>query len=337
MGNNNNFMRAAITSVAGYVPEDTLTNEDLSKMVDTNDEWIKSRTGISKRHILKDPTKASSYMGAEAVKELCKKRGIDPSEIDVIITATVTPDMLFPSTANLIAQKVGATNAWGFDLSAACSGFLFALTTGTQFIENGSYKKVVIVGADKMSSIVDYTDRTTCVLFGDGAGAVLLEPSEDDDGIVDHIHYCDGEGANSLRQEGGGSLNPASHETVDKKMHFLYQDGKPVFKAAVTGMADVSYEIMERNGLTGDDVAWLVPHQANLRIIDATQRRMGVDKEKVMINIQNYGNTTAATIPLCLRDWESQLKKGDNLILAAFGGGFTWGSIYLKWAYDAKS
>jgi 3-oxoacyl-[acyl-carrier-protein] synthase-3 len=271
------------------------------------------------------------------VKELCKKRGIDPTEIDVIITATVTPDMLFPSTANLIAHKAGATNAWGFDLSAACSGFLFALTTGTQFIENGTYKKVVIVGADKMSSIVDYTDRTTCVLFGDGAGAVLLEPSEDDDGIIDHIHYCDGEGANSLRQEAGGSLNPASHETVDKKMHFLYQDGKPVFKAAVTGMADVSYEIMERNGLTGDDVAWLVPHQANLRIIDATQRRMGVDKEKVMINIQNYGNTTAATIPLCLRDWESQLKKGDNLILAAFGGGFTWGSIYLKWAYNAKS
>ena len=330
-------MRAAITSVAGYVPEDTLTNEDLSKMVDTNDEWIKSRTGISKRHILKDPTKASSFMGAEAVKTLCKKRGIDPTEIDVIITATVTPDMLFPSTANLIAHKAGATNAWGFDLSAACSGFLFALTTGTQFIENGTYKKVVIVGTDKMSSIVDYTDRTTCVLFGDGAGAVLLEPSEDDDGIIDHIHYCDGEGANSLRQEGGGSLNPASHETVDKKMHFLYQDGKPVFKAAVTGMADVSYEIMERNGLTGDDVAWLVPHQANLRIIDATQRRMGVDKEKVMINIQNYGNTTAATIPLCLRDWESQLKKGDNLILAAFGGGFTWGSIYLKWAYNAKS
>ena len=330
-------MRAAITSVAGYVPEDTLTNEDLSKMVDTNDEWIKSRTGISKRHILKDPTKASSFMGAEAVKTLCKKRGIDPTEIDVIITATVTPDMLFPSTANLIAHKAGATNAWGFDLSAACSGFLFALTTGTQFIENGTYKKVVIVGTDKMSSIVDYTDRTTCVLFGDGAGAVLLEPSEDDDGIIDHIHYCDGEGANSLRQEGGGSLNPASHETVDKKMHFLYQDGKPVFKAAVTGMADVSYEIMERNGLTGDDVAWLVPHQANLRIIDATQRRMGVDREKVMINIQDYGNTTAATIPLCLRDWESQLNKGDNLILAAFGGGFTWGSIYLKWAYNAKS
>jgi 3-oxoacyl-[acyl-carrier-protein] synthase-3 len=330
-------MKAAITCVAGYVPEDILTNEDLSKMVDTNDEWIKSRTGISERHILKDPKKATSDMGAEAVKTLCKKRGIDPKEIDVIITATVTPDMLFPSTTNLIAHKVGATNAWGFDLSAACSGFLFALTTGAQFIANGTYKKVVIVGADKMSSIVDYTDRTTCILFGDGAGAVLLEPSEEDEGIIDHIHKCDGNGSEFLYMKGGGSLNPSSHETIDAKMHYIFQDGKPVFKAAVTGMADVSYEIMERNGLKGEDVAWLVPHQANLRIIDATQRRMGVDKEKVMINIQNYGNTTAATIPLCLRDWESQLKKGDNIILAAFGGGFTWGSIYLKWAYDTKA
>ena len=274
-------------------------------------------------------------MGAEAVKTLCEKRGIDPTEIDIIITATVTPDMFFPSTANLIAHKVGAVNAWGFDLSAACSGFLFALTTGAQFIENGKYKKVVVVGADKMSSIVDYTDRTTCVLFGDGAGAVLLEASEDDNGIQDHIHRCDGSGAEFLCMKAGGSLNPSTHETVDAKEHYLFQDGKPVFKAAVTGMADVSYEIMERNNLTGDDVAWLVPHQANMRIIDATQRRMGVNKDKVMINIQNYGNTTAATIPLCLRDWESQLKKGDNIILAAFGGGFTWGSIYLKWAYEA--
>jgi 3-oxoacyl-[acyl-carrier-protein] synthase-3 len=328
-------MKAAITCVAGYVPEDKLTNEDLSKMVDTNDEWIKSRTGISERRILKDPTKATSDMGAEAVKTLCEKRGIDPTEIDIIITATVTPDMFFPSTANLIAHKVGAVNAWGFDLSAACSGFLFALTTGAQFIENGKYKKVVVVGADKMSSIVDYTDRTTCVLFGDGAGAVLLEASEDDNGIQDHIHRCDGSGAEFLCMKAGGSLNPSTHETVDAKEHYLFQDGKPVFKAAVTGMADVSYEIMERNNLTGDDVAWLVPHQANMRIIDATQRRMGVNKDKVMINIQNYGNTTAATIPLCLRDWESQLKKGDNIILAAFGGGFTWGSIYLKWAYEA--
>jgi 3-oxoacyl-[acyl-carrier-protein] synthase-3 len=328
-------MKAAITCVAGYVPEDKLTNEDLSKMVDTNDEWIKSRTGISERRILKDPTKATSDMGAEAVKTLCEKRGIDPTEIDIIITATVTPDMFFPSTANLIAHKVGAVNAWGFDLSAACSGFLFALTTGAQFIENGKYKKVVVVGADKMSAIVDYTDRTTCVLFGDGAGAVLLEASEDDNGIQDHIHRCDGSGAEFLCMKAGGSLNPSTHETVDAKEHYLFQDGKPVFKAAVTGMADVSYEIMERNNLTGDDVAWLVPHQANMRIIDATQRRMGVNKDKVMINIQNYGNTTAATIPLCLRDWESQLKKGDNIILAAFGGGFTWGSIYLKWAYEA--
>lgn len=326
-------MKAAITCVAGYVPEDLLTNDDLSKMVDTSDEWIKTRTGISERHILKDPTKATSDMGSEAVKALCEKRGIDPSEIDVLITATVTPDMLFPSTSNLIAHKVGATKAWGFDLSAACSGFLFALTTASQFVANGTYKKVVVVGADKMSSIVDYTDRTTCVLFGDGAGAVLLEPSEAENGIIDHIHHCDGGGAEFLCMKAGGSLNPASHETVDAKQHYVFQDGKPVFKAAVTGMADVSYEIMQRNGLKGKDVAWLVPHQANLRIIDATQRRMGVDPEKVMINIQNYGNTTAATIPLCLRDWESQLKKGDNIILAAFGGGFTWGSMYLKWAY----
>ena len=330
-------MKAAITCVAGYVPENVLTNDDLSKMVDTSDEWIKTRTGISERHILKDPTKATSDMGAEAVKTLCEKRGIDPTEIDVLITATVTPDMLFPSTANLIKHKVGATNAWGFDLSAACSGFLFALTTGAQFIQNGSYKKVVVVGADKMSSIIDYTDRTTCVLFGDGAGAVLLEASEDENGIIDHIHKCDGAGAEFLCMKAGGSLNPASHETVDAKQHFVFQDGKPVFKAAVTGMADVSYEIMQRNNLEGKDVAWLVPHQANLRIIDATQRRMGVDAEKVMINIQKYGNTTAATIPLCLMDWESKLNKGDNIILAAFGGGFTWGSIYLKWAYEAKS
>lgn len=330
-------MKAAITCVAGYVPEDVLTNDDLSKMVDTSDEWIKTRTGISQRHILKDPNKATSDMGAEAIKTLCEKRGIDPSEIDVIITATVTPDMLFPSTANLIAHKAEANNAWGFDLSAACSGFLFALTTGAQFVQNGTYKKVVVVGADKMSSIVDYTDRTTCVLFGDGAGAVLLEPTEGENGIIDHIHHSDGAGGEFLCMPAGGSLRPASHETVDAKQHYVYQDGKPVFKSAVTGMADVSYEIMKRNGLEGEDVAWLVPHQANLRIIDATQRRMGVDKEKVMINIQEYGNTTAGTIPLCLRDWESQLKEGDNIILAAFGGGFTWGSIYLKWAYNSNS
>lgn len=329
-------MKAAITAVAGYVPEDLLTNADLEKMVDTNDEWIRSRTGINQRHILKDPTKATSDMGAEAVKELCKKRGMDPTEIDLLICATVTADMPFPATANLITDKVGATNAWGWDLNAACSGFLYALQTGAQFIESGAHKKVVIVGADKMSSIVDYTDRTTCVLFGDGAAAVLLEPHETY-GVQDAILKSDGGGVQYLRQKAGGSLHPPTHETVDAREHFVFQDGQPVFKAAVKGMADVSYEIMERNGLEADDVAWLVPHQANLRIIDATQRRMGLPHEKVMINIQDYGNTTAATIPLCLRDWENQLNAGDNLVLAAFGGGFTWGAIYLKWAYDSKA
>lgn len=329
-------MKAAITAVAGYVPEDLLTNADLEKMVDTNDEWIRTRTGITQRHILKDPTKATSDMGAEAVKELCKKRGMDPTEIELVICATVTADMPFPATANLITAKVGATNAWGWDLNAACSGFLYALQTGAQFIESGKHKKVVVVGADKMSSIVDYTDRTTCVLFGDGAAAVLLEP-HDTYGVQDALLKSDGGGVQYLRQKAGGSLHPPTHETVDAREHFVYQDGQPVFKAAVKGMADVSYEIMERNGLEADDVAWLVPHQANLRIIDATQRRMGLPHEKVMINIQDYGNTTAATIPLCLRDWESQLKAGDNLVLAAFGGGFTWGAIYLKWAYDSEA
>lgn len=329
-------MKAAITAVAGYVPEDLLTNADLEKMVDTNDEWIRTRTGITQRHILKDPTKATSDMGAEAVKELCKKRGLDPTEIELVICATVTADMPFPATANLITAKVGATNAWGWDLNAACSGFLYALQTGAQFIESGKHTKVVVVGADKMSSIVDYTDRTTCVLFGDGAAAVLLEPHATY-GVQDALLKSDGGGVQYLRQKAGGSLHPPTHETVDAREHFVFQDGQPVFKAAVKGMADVSYEIMERNGLEADDVAWLVPHQANLRIIDATQRRMGLPHEKVMINIQDYGNTTAATIPLCLRDWESQLKAGDNLVLAAFGGGFTWGAIYLKWAYDSEA
>ena len=325
-------MKAAITAVAGYVPEDLLTNADLERMVETTDEWIKSRTGIETRHILKDPALATSDMGAEAVKVLLQKRGIGADEIDLIIVATVTADMHFPATANLIADKVGAVNSWGYDLSAACSGFLFALTTGAQFIATGAYRKVVVVGADKMSSIVDYTDRTTCVLFGDGAGAVLLEPSEEW-GIEDHLLRVDGSGAQYLRQKAGGSLNPPTHATVDAREHFVFQDGQPVFKAAVKGMADVSYEIMERNGLSGDDVDWLVPHQGNLRIIDATQRRMGLPAEKVMINIQKYGNTTAATIPLCLRDWETQLHPGDKLILAAFGGGFTWGAVYLTWAF----
>ena len=326
-------MRAAITSVAGYLPPDVLSNADLEKMVDTNDEWIRSRTGIEERRILKDPTKATSDMGAEAVKTLCEKRGMDPTEIDLIIVATVTADMHFPSTANLIAHKVGAVNSWGYDLSAACSGFIFALTTGAKFVESGQYKKVVVVGADKMSSIIDYTDRTTCILFGDAAAAVLLEPTENH-GVIDHKLHVDGNGANFLRQKGGGSLYPPTYETIDNKDHYIWQDGQPVFKAAVKGMADVSYDIMQKNNLDPEDVAWLVPHQANLRIIDATQRRMGLPKEKVMINIQKYGNTTAATIPLCLRDWESKLKKGDNVILAAFGGGFTWGAVYLQWAYD---
>ena len=326
-------MRAAITAVAGYLPDDILSNADLEKMVDTNDEWIRTRTGIEERRILKDPTKATSDMGAEAVRTLCEKRGMDAAEIDLIIVATVTADMHFPSTANLIAHKVGAVNSWGYDLSAACSGFIFALTTGAKFVESGQYKKVVIVGADKMSSIIDYTDRTTCILFGDGAAAVLLEPSEEH-GIIDHKLHVDGNGANFLRQKAGGSLFPPTHETVENKEHVIWQDGKPVFKAAVKGMADVSYDIMQKNNLKPDDVAWLVPHQANLRIIDATQRRMGLPKQKVMINIQKYGNTTAATIPLCLMDWETKLKKGDNIILAAFGGGFTWGAVYLQWAYD---
>ena len=326
-------MKAAITAVGGYLPPDLLTNADLEKMVDTTDEWIKTRTGISTRHILKGEGLGTSDMGAEAVKQLCAKRGITPMDIDLLICATVTPDHQFPATANIISDKIGAKNAWSFDVGAACSGFIYALTVGTQFIESGKHKKVVVVGADKMSSIVDYSDRTTCVLFGDGAGAVLLEPSVDETGILDSILRTDGNGRHYLHQKSGGSVSPASAETVSKKEHYVFQDGQPVFKAAVVGMADVSAEIMEKNGLSSEDVAWLVPHQANLRIIDATARRMGVGNEKVMINIHKYGNTTAATIPLCLVDWENQLNKGDNIILAAFGGGFTWGSVYVKWAY----
>ncbi len=326
---------AAITAVHGWLPEDKLTNADLEKMVDTNDEWIRTRTGITERRILKDPTKATSDMVAEVIKGLCVQRGIEPATIDLVIVATVTPDMFFPSTAQLACYKSGAVNAWGFDLSAACSGFLFALRTGGQFISTGTHKRVVVVGSDKMSSIVDYTDRTTCVLFGDAGAGVLLEADPTgDNGIRDAILRSDGSGAEHLRMQAGGSLNPASHETVDAKMHFIEQDGKPVFKAAVTSMADVSYEIMERNGLSADDVSWLVPHQANMRIIDATANRMGVGREKVMINIQKYGNTTAATIPLCLWEWAERLTPGENLILSSFGGGFTWGSIWLKWAME---
>jgi 3-oxoacyl-[acyl-carrier-protein] synthase-3 len=324
---------AAITAVGGWVPEQKLTNADLATMVETNDEWIKTRTGISERRILKGEGKATSDLGAPAVLNLCEKRGIDPAEIDCLICCTVTADMLFPATANIICDKIGARNAFGFDLGAACSGFLYGVTTGTAFIESGRYKKVVVVGADKMSAIVDYSDRTTCVLFGDGGGAVLLEPNTEGYGVLDSILKSDGSGANYLHQKAGGSLRPASMETVAAKEHFIYQDGQPVFKFAVKGMADVSAELLEKNNLTGDDIAWLVPHQANKRIIDATANRMGLSHDKVMLNIHKYGNTTAATIPLCLWEWESKLNKGDLIVLAAFGGGFTWGATLVKWAY----
>ncbi|HMR90906.1 MAG TPA: beta-ketoacyl-ACP synthase III [Chitinophagaceae bacterium] len=326
-------INAVITAVGGYVPEDKLTNFDLEKMVDTNDEWIRTRTGIEERRILKGEGRGTSEMIVPAVKELCAKRGIDPLEIDCLIVATVTPDMVFPATANIVCDKIGAKNAWGFDVSAACSGFLFALTQGATLIESGRYKKVVVVGADKMSAIVDYTDRATCIIFGDGAGAVLLEPTTEDLGIQDSLLKTDGSGCQYLRMKAGGSAYPASAETVAAREHYAYQEGQTVFKFAVKGMADISAELLERNNLTGDDITWLVPHQANLRIIDATANRIGLPKEKVMINIQKYGNTTAATIPLCLWEWEKQLKKGDKLVLAAFGGGFTWGATLITWGY----
>jgi len=327
--------RATITAVGHYAPAKVLSNADLEKMVDTNDEWIRSRTGISERRILEDG--ATSDLGVGAIQAMLAHRKIEPTEIDIIIVATVTPDMFFPATACIIQDKIGARNAWGFDLSGACSGFLFALHTGAQFVENGTASKVLVVGADKMSSITDYSDRNTCILFGDAGGAVLLEPSEDPEyGILDNRFYCDGAGGPFLYMKGGGSLNPPSHETIDKRMHFIYQDGKAVFKVAVRGMADVSLEIMERNKLTGDDVAWLVPHQANLRIIDATADRMGIDRSKVMINIDRYGNTTAATIPLCLSEWwlSGKLKRGQNIVLASFGAGYTWGATLVKWSLE---
>jgi len=327
---------AAITGIQGYVPDYILTNKELETLVDTNDEWITTRTGIKERRILKGEGLGSSDMGAEAIKGLLEKTNTKAEEIDLIICATATPDMIFPSTACIIADKVGATNCFAYDLMAACSGFLYSLATASKFIETGTYKKVVVVGSDKMSSIVDYTERSTCIIFGDGAGAVLLEASEDGLGIQDSILKSDGSGREFLHLKAGGSVKPASHETIDGKEHFIFQDGQPVFKAAVKSMADVSEEIMNRNNLTADDVAWLVPHQANKRIIDATARRMGVDDKKVMLNIEKYGNTTNGTIPLCLWEWENHLKKGDNIILAAFGGGFTWGSIYLKWAYNSN-
>ena len=324
-------INAAITGVQGYLPETVVTNHDLAKIVDTSDEWITSRTGIKERRLMKDG--ACSDMAAEAVKKLLKKTNTNPEDIEVVIVATVTPDYPFPSTANILCDKAGLSNAWSFDMNAACSGFIYALSTGTQFIEAGRYKKIIVVGVDKMSSIIDYEDRATCIIFGDGCGAVMLEPTEDGMGVQDFILHCDGSGREFLLQPGGGSANPPTQETVEKRMHYVKQEGKQVFKFAVTNMADVSAAIMEKNNLKSDDVDWLVPHQANLRIIDATANRMGLSKEKVMINIQKYGNTTAGTLPLCLWDYESQLKKGDNIVLSAFGGGFTWGAVYLKWAY----
>ncbi|GAB3538264.1 ketoacyl-ACP synthase III [Pontibacter brevis] len=327
---------AAITGVSGYVPEYVLTNKELETMVETNDEWITSRTGIRERRILKGENMGTSQIAIPAVKELLRKTNTRPEEVDLLICATTTPDMVFPATANIITAEIGAVNAFGYDLQAACSGFLFALATGSKFVESGQYKKVVIVGADKMSSIIDYTDRTTCIIFGDGGGAVMLEPNTEGLGVQDQVLKSDGSGAPFLHMKAGGSRRPATHETVDAREHYAFQEGQQVFKFAVKGMADVSAEVMERNNLTGDDVAWLVPHQANKRIIEATANRMGLSNDKVMLNIHKYGNTTSGTIPLCLWEYESQMKKGDNIILAAFGGGFTWGSIYLKWAYDTE-
>lgn len=325
---------AGITGIHGWVPEYRLTNDELSTMVETTDEWIMQRIGIKERRILKEG--ATSDMAAEAVRGLLKKTGTRPEEIQLIICATITSDYHFPSTANLISDKVGLTNAWSFDLSAACSGFVYGLQTAASFIQAGIYNKVILVGADMMSAITDYTDRTTCPLFGDGAGAVLIEPVEEGLGVMDSILEADGGGVKHLHMKAGGSLRPASHETVEAREHFVFQEGQAVFKVAVSKMADVSIELMQKNGLKPEELAWLVPHQANMRIIEAVARRMGIAREKVMVNIEKYGNTTAATIPLCLWEWESQLKKGDDLILAAFGGGFTWGSLYLKWAYDGN-
>jgi 3-oxoacyl-[acyl-carrier-protein] synthase-3 len=326
-------LQAAITAVHGYAPEYVLTNHELEALVDTNDEWITTRTGIKERRILKGEGMATSDLAVPAVEGLLKKRGISAEEIDLIIFCTTTPDMIFPATANILASKIGASNAWGYDLQAACSGFVFGLATGAAFIESGKHKKVLVVGGDKMSSIIDYQDRATCIIFGDGCGAALLEPDTEGYGIVDSVLKSDGSGREFLHMKAGGSLRPASHETVSAREHYAYQEGKTVFKFAVTNMSNVAAEIMERNSLTADDIAWLVPHQANKRIIDATASRMGISDEKVVINIERYGNTTNGTIPLCLWEWESKFKKGDNIVLAAFGGGFTWGSLYLKWAY----
>jgi 3-oxoacyl-[acyl-carrier-protein] synthase-3 len=330
-----NKIRAAITAVGGYVPDYVLTNKELETMVETSDEWITSRTGIKERRILKGENQGVSVLGIAAVNNMLAKSKIDPKEIDLILFATVTADMTFPATANIVASAVGAVNAFSYDISAACSGFIYALTTGASFIQSGMYKKVVVIGGDKMSAILDYTDRSTCIIFGDGAGCVLLEPTVEEVGVMDSILRSDGNGESYLHMKAGGSRLPASQETVDKRLHFVYQEGAAVFKFAVTNMAEVSAQIAQRNNLKADDIAWLVPHQANKRIIDATASRVGISDDKVMMNIERYGNTTGGTIPLLLWDYEKKLKKGDNLIIAAFGGGFTWGAVYVKWAYNS--
>lgn len=332
----NNKITAAITGVSGYVPDYVLTNKELETMVETSDEWITSRTGIKTRHILKEKGKATSDMAVEAINNLLTKKQIDPSEIDLVICATITPDLVFPSTSNIICDKAGLTNAWGYDLAAACSGFLYGLETGAQFIASGKHKKVIVCGFDKMSSIIDYTDRNTCIIFGDGGGAVLLEPNSEGLGMLDSICKADGSGREFLHQKAGGSLKPPTHESIDAREHYVFQEGKTVFKFATTNMSQVSADIMERNNLRSEDVDWLLAHQANKRIIDYTAKRMGLPSEKVLMNIEKYGNTTAGTLPLLLADFEKTFKKGDNLIFSTFGGGFTWGAIYLKWAYDAK-
>ena len=329
-------INAAITGIGAYLPDYILDNHELATMVDTTDEWIMTRIGIKERRILKEEGEGTSFMGVRAVNDLLKKTNTSPDEIDLVICATVTPDHVFPATANIIADKAGIKNAFHFDLNAGCSGFLYALATGTRYVESGMYKKVIVIGADKMSSIVDYTDRSVSPIFGDGAGAVLLEPTEEAIGVQDMILQSDGVGRQFLHQKAGGSVKPPSHESVDAREHYIFQDGQPVFKWAVSKMADVSVEMMKKHNLTSDDIAYLVPHQANMRIISATAKRMGLDPAKVMINIEKYGNTTAATLPLCIWDYESKLKKGDNLILSTFGAGFTWGAIYVKWAYDPK-
>lgn len=327
-------IHACITGVAGYVPDYVLTNDELSQMVDTSDEWIMTRIGIKERRILKGVGEGSSHMGIHAINDLLKKTGTDPDSIEMLLCATVTPDMQFPATANILADKAGIKNAFGYDINAGCSSFLYAFVTAAKIIEAGMVKKAIVIGVDKMSSITDYQDRNTCAIFGDGAGAVLLEAREEEYGLIDAELHSDGAGRKFLYQIAGGSCYPASHETVEKRQHYIFQDGQPVFKAAVSHMADVAVSVMKRNGLTGDTVQWLVPHQANQRIIDATGRRMGLSPEKVMVNISHFGNTTSATVPLCLWEHEKELKKGDNLIIATFGAGFTWGAAYVKWAYD---